>query len=116
MDASDTSGQLADRRAALVDQLVALDGRGGEAIDHPRELDRVFAAADRLLEVVDQLQAGTARRLRWLAFGLLAVAALLAVLVTVGVLPALALLGVLLALVLAVGLLVSVHNAPASRS
>jgi acyl dehydratase len=113
---SDAPDQLADRRRVLREQFVALDDLSGEPLDHPEQLDRVFADADRLMDLVDEIAARTAGRLRWVAFGLLTVAALLAVLVAFGVLPVPVLIAVLLVLVAAVGILYGIRNTPTARS
>jgi hypothetical protein len=114
--ASESPDRLAGRRRELLDRLETLDGLGGDPLDHPEQLGRVFAGADRCLEVVDGAEAVTAQRLRWVAFALLAVAAGGAVLVAVGVFPAVVLFGVLVLLVAAGGLLFAIRNAPAASS
>jgi hypothetical protein len=116
VSAPEPPDQLADRRRALQVELDALTGLGGDPLDHPDQLNRVFAGADRCLEVVNEAEAGIARRLRWVAFGLLVVAAVLAILVAFDVFPAVVLLGALLVLAAAVGLLFAIHKAPAARS
>jgi hypothetical protein len=113
---SESPDQLADRRRDLRARLAALDDLGGEPLDHPEQLGRVFAGADRLMAVVDGIEAVAARRRRWLAYGLLVLTAVLTGLVAFAVLPAFILLVALLVLVAAVGLLLSTRDAPAAGS
>lgn len=113
MGASPLPDRLADHRRELQAQLAALTDLGGDPLDHPEQLNHVFAGADQCLEVVDAAEARIAQRLRWVAFALLVVAAALAVLVAFGVFPAVVLLGALLLLAAAIGLLFATRKAPA---
>ena len=60
MGASESPDQLADRWRELQARLATLDDLGGEPLDHPEQLDRVFAGADRCLDVVDERPEGLA--------------------------------------------------------
>jgi hypothetical protein len=113
---SDSPERVSARQRDLRAQLEVLDGLGGEPLDHPEQLGRVLADTDRLMQAFDEIEAVAARRRRRVAYGLLAVAAVLTVLVVVRVLPAVVLLGAVLLLAAAAGLLIGTRNAPAVPS
>ena len=116
MGVSDSPDHISARQQEVRAQLDVLDGLGGDPLDHPEQLDRVLAGTDRLMELVDEVEAVAAQRRRWVAAGLLVLAAVLILLTVLKVVPAFVLLAAVLVLAAAAALLISTRNAPAVSS